>query len=295
MSWICLAAACLSAEMADAPPAVARLPGVVVTLLDEADVPAREAGVLLSITAREGTTVEKGQVLGQIDDTDARLRLAKAQAELQQAQQTAENDIKTRFARKSADVALAELQRAKDASSQFNRSVSETELDRLQLLADKSALEIEQAQIDLAAAGQLRDVKARDVDLEQLRVEHRKITAPLTGMVVQWRQHVGEWVEPGTPVVRVIRLNRLRAEGFASATTLTPGSVGCEIRLRVDDAEGKSRTYVGELAFVSPEIDPVNGQVRFWAEIDNSKLDLRPGTVGVVEVSRESSSSVTNR
>jgi macrolide-specific efflux system membrane fusion protein len=29
--------------------------------------------------------------------------------------------------------------------------------------------------------------------------------------------------------------------------------------------------------FVSPEVDPITGQVRVWAEIDNREARLRPG------------------
>ncbi|MBI1346954.1 HlyD family efflux transporter periplasmic adaptor subunit [bacterium] len=264
------------------------IPGVVLTLMEQADVPAREAGVLMQIAAKEGITVEAGQLLGQIDDDDARLRLEKARTELAQSHATAENDIKVRFAKKSADVAVAELQRAKDAAEKFDRSVSQTELDRLQLLAEKSKLEVEQADIDLAFAKLSRDLKQHDVELAQLSAQRRRITAPITGMVVQWKKHPGEWVEPGQPVVRIIRLNTLRAEGFAPASALGVDTVGSRVTLTVDLPNRPAAKFPGELVFVSPEIDPINGQVRFWAEIQNPKLELRPGQLGslIVEPSR---------
>ena len=33
----------------------------------------------------------------------------------------------------------------------------------------------------------------------------------------------------------------------------------------------------GEIVFVSPDIDPLNTQVRVWAEVENTELKLRPG------------------
>ncbi len=33
----------------------------------------------------------------------------------------------------------------------------------------------------------------------------------------------------------------------------------------------------GQIVFISPEIDPVNKEVRFWVEFDNPKLDVLPG------------------
>ncbi len=42
--------------------------------------------------------------------------------------------------------------------------------------------------------------------------------------------------------------------------------------------------YSGRIVLVSPEVDPVNGQVRVWAEIDNHDLRLRPGLHGSMTI-----------
>jgi macrolide-specific efflux system membrane fusion protein len=39
----------------------------------------------------------------------------------------------------------------------------------------------------------------------------------------------------------------------------------------------KPQAFDGTIVFVSPEVDPITGQVRLWAEIDNRKRQLRPG------------------
>ncbi len=35
--------------------------------------------------------------------------------------------------------------------------------------------------------------------------------------------------------------------------------------------------FAGHIVFVNPEIDPLNSQVRVWAEVENPDLKLRPG------------------
>ena len=163
-------------------------------------------------------------------------------------------------------------------------SVSQTEIDRLKLLADKAVLEIEQAELDLQQAKLALQVKQHDLDRAALAVERRSVVAPFPGMVVQWKKQRGEWVEPGTPVMRIIRLNRLRAEAFLDSKTLPLDLVGRPASL-VFDVPGKaSVSFTGKLVFVSPEIDPVNGQVRVWAEIDNHDLSLRPGQTGTLVI-----------
>lgn len=267
---------------------------VVVTLIDQVDVPAREAGMLTSLVVREGGTVEEGGTVGQIDDRDVRLLQLRAETEVAQARELFENDIKVRFARKSSEVAKAELQRALDSNERFPKSVSKTEVDRLKLIADRTELEIEQALQELKQAELSLALKQSDLDRMKLLVERRKITAPFTGMVVQWKRRRGEWVEPGTPVVRLIRLNRLRAEGFAPAAPLPLAAVGRATTLTIQPAGSPAQTFSGELVFVSPEIDPVNGQVRFWAEIDNPQLKLLPGQSGVLTIHTQRRESTTH-
>lgn len=261
-----------------------RIPSVVVTLSEQVDVPARDAGQLKQILVKEGLVVEEGQLIGQIDDQDMQLLLARAATELRQARELAENDLKVRFARKSADVAKAELQRAQDAAEKFAKSVSRTELDRLQLVAERSVLEIEQAEADLLQLRRTSELKEHDYERVKLQVERRRLTAPITGVVVQWKKQRGEWLEPGTPTVRIIRLNRLRAEGFAPAKSLTPAAMGRPVTLTVDLPGQPGATFSGELTFVSPEIDPINQQVRFWAEIENPKMLLQPGHSGQLTI-----------
>jgi macrolide-specific efflux system membrane fusion protein len=222
------------------------------------------------------TLIEHAEISA-IDDNEAVLVFERARTELTIAQMVANNDVKVRFARKSQEVALAELKRSLESVEKFPKSVSQTELDRLQLLADKSALEIEQATLDHEQAVQTRNLKQTDVDRARLALERRTIKAPFPGMIVQWKKQRGEWLEPGTPVVRLIRLNRLRAEAFLSSKSLPINLIGRSVTLVIDlPGKPKSR-FPGKVTFVDPEIDPVNEQVRIWAEIDNSDLLLRPG------------------
>lgn len=270
--------------MAETPVSEVRIPAVVVTLIEQVDVPAQEPGVLLKRVVAEGHVVEEGQLLAHMDDRDVKLVRSRAEADLEQARQLAENDLKVRFAQKSSEVAKSELKRALDSIEKFPKSVSQTEIDRLQLLADKAALEIEQAQEELAAARIQQSLKQHDVDRIKLQEERRRIVAPITGVVVQWKKHQGEWLEPGTPVVRVIRLHKLRAEGFAPAGALPLDAIGRTVTLTAELPGQPALKLPGELVYVSPEIDPVNNQVRFWAEVDNPQLKLRPGQNGALVI-----------
>ncbi len=276
MSLVTASVLCLLFAGADTS-AELQIDSVQLTLLEEAELSASDAGLLSQLSAKEGATVAEGELLAQFDDREAKLVRDRAETEVDVARALAENDITVRYAKLSAAVATAELKRALESNTTFPKSVSETEIDRLRLLADKAALEIEQAGIDLQQAKLSLQVKQHDLTRANLALERRMIVAPFPGMVVQWKKQRGEWVEPGTPVMRLVRLNRLRAEAFVASERLPANLVGRSATLVVESSDKVVGNYKGKLVFVSPEIDPVNYQVRVWAEIDNSDLRLRPG------------------
>ncbi|MFO1045710.1 MAG: HlyD family efflux transporter periplasmic adaptor subunit [Planctomycetaceae bacterium] len=266
-----------------------RIESALLTLIEHADLPASESGPLVQREIVEGATVDSDVVLGKIDDHEATLVLERAKTELRIAEAIVENDIKVRFARKSQEVALAELKRSQESIEKFPKSVSQTELDRLRLLADKATLEIEQAQVDHEQAKLSKLLKQSDVERAELLLQRRKIKAPFPGMVVSWKKQRGEWVEAGTPVVRIIRLNRLRAEAFVSSRIPVADLLDRPVQLFIDlPGKPKSR-FEGKLVFVDPEIDPVNNQMRIYAEIDNTNLQLRPGQSAMMVIPLEKS------
>ena len=75
-----------------------------------------------------------------------------------------------------------------------------------------------------------------------------------------------------------LRLDRLKVEGFVSSREITGSLRGAAVRVRgVLGDDEKAVIVKGKIVFISSEIDPVNAQVRVWAEVENPDLLLRPG------------------
>jgi macrolide-specific efflux system membrane fusion protein len=106
----------------------------------------------------------------------------------------------------------------------------------------------------------------------------------LDGVVVDVRRHVGEWVQPGDVVLHVVRLDRLRVEGFVKAADVPASRIrGRNVTVTVEVAGqgGKERHEVtGKVVFVSPLLQ-TGGDYRVWAEVKNQQQDgqwlLQPG------------------
>lgn len=276
-TFIILAALVAGPDGEPASPDPIKVPSVLITLIDQVEVSARLQGMLVGVNVRESELVKEGDVLAQLDDAEAELAKQRSKIELDVAREQADSDVHVRAAKKSLEVSAAELRRSEEAVKKFKKSVSDTELDRLRLVKEQSELSIEQSEMEKRVAGFTKTLKQNEFDLSKLQVEQHKIRSPLTGMVVQINRKPGEWVEPGQAVVRILRIDRLRAEGFIHASQLTEDLTGRPVTLTVDLPGNPESQFQGSVVFVHPEVNPVSGQVRFWAEIDNTKLRLRPG------------------
>ncbi len=252
-------------------------PTMVIRLVEQVDAPARETGALGIVNATEGQIIVAGTLLAQIEDNEANLALEHVTIELESARRNSENDINIRFAKKSYEVARAELQRCIDSVQKSPKSVSDSEMDRLRLLVDKGGLEVEQAQRDFATAVSSRKIKENECKLAREKLDRHRIIAPIGGVVVRAYRSRGEWVKPGDSVVRILRLDRLRAEGFLKSHDVTPDLQGRAVKLTVDFPDDLGHVFAGKITFIDPEVDPVNAQVRVWAEVQNQDLRLRPG------------------
>ena len=250
---------------------------VLLRVIEEVEVPAQELGVLAEVVVWEGQTVAADELLAQIDDTEVKLARQRAKLELDIANESANNDVRVRFAKKAVEVVKAELQRAKDSVQKYPKAVSDTEMDRLRLTVEKATLDIEQAEHELTLAKLTQKLKENEYQFAVHREQRRKIVAPFGGVVVQVSGRRGEWVEPGKSVLRILRIDRLKAEGFVNANQLRHDLTGSQVELTLDLPGQTQAKFPGKVVFVSPEIDPVNGQVRVWAEIENRGLRLRPG------------------
>jgi macrolide-specific efflux system membrane fusion protein len=250
---------------------------VVLRLIEEAEVPAQEAGVVTQILVRDGQRVKRGELLAQVDDQVARLAEKAAAAQFEIARAKATNDVRIRFSKKALEVSEAELQRSTDSIERFAKSVSQSQLDVERLTVQKNRLEAEQAEHDQQIA--ILEMKAKDNELAATRahVARRQIAAPFDGVIVQVYVRRGEWVEPGQKALRIVNVDRLKAEGFVAAEVATAVAPGRNVELAVDTGVERPITRPGSIEFVSPEVDPITGQVRVWAEIDNRDGVLRPG------------------
>lgn len=270
-----------------------------VTLATDVDVPAEATGRIATISVREGDRILAGQQLATLSAQRAMGEAERARQELEIARLQRQDDVDRRYAEKTLEVQLQELARRQAANEAYAKSIPLTEIRRLELLVEQSRLSMEKADRDLRTAAIQESLKEAELQLAILGLQLHHLASPTDGIVVSVYRQPGEWAEAGDPLVRVIRLDRLRVEAFVQANQVADSWVGGHVRFRpaptrgvdpapddsgetVDPTSGDKEFYNGTVVFISPELNAVTGQCRVWAEVDNHDGRLRPGMRGTL-------------
>jgi macrolide-specific efflux system membrane fusion protein len=240
-----------------------------VSLVEEAKVPAREPGVLVELTVREGATVRRGDVIAKIDDDQPQMEKRKAKAEHDQAIAKAESDVDVRYSITAEQVAEAEHKKALESHAKVPGSVTEVERARLMLNERKSELQIEQAELERRMASLAAASKGVELEAAENAIERRLIKSPLDGVVVQIFPHQGEWMQPGDPLARVVRADKLRVEGYVDSSRFGPEEVRDRpVTVEVKLADDRKESFAGRIVFTSPLVES-GGDYRVFAEVEN--------------------------
>ncbi len=252
-----------------------------VSLAEEVTVPAQDAGLLLRLEVAEGDLATREQLLGQLDDRAAQAAHRVAEAAHFQAKLQADNDIDVRYANAVAAVADADLLAATESNRHAPHSVTAGSLRRLELEQQRALLGVEQAEVRQQMSAYTVTAKEAEAEAAQLAVHRRRIESPLEGLVVEIFKRPGEWVQMGEAVLRMVRMDRVRVEGFLQVSQVGPQQVAqAPVTVEVQLENGRTETFEGQIAFVNPRVH-AGGQYRVRAEVlncrDGDQFLLRPG------------------
>ena len=268
----------------------AKIPHCVVTPIDHVPLPAQEAGVLSELLAREGSLVKQGQLLAKIDDREAQVKLKAAKFRLDVAEAKAKNDAEVRAAMKLIEFYKADYDESIRINTRSPGSIPDTQVRRQLVQWEKSKLDAEVTAMEFDNAKLERNVAQAEVDAAQLGVDRRALLAPFDGIVVKLYRQQSEWVQAGEPILRVVRMDALRVEGFLNADKFAPHELQkAPVEITVPLVEGDHETLLTEMTFVSPEVE-ASGDFRVYAEVKNRPGRggypwlLRPGTEAEIKI-----------
>ncbi|MCC7085149.1 MAG: HlyD family efflux transporter periplasmic adaptor subunit [Pirellulales bacterium] len=252
-----------------------------VSITGQAQVPAEEAGRITTINVREGIHVRTGDLLATIDDAQAQKQKQVAIAEHRAAKQKADSDIDILHADAAAKVAEYDYRHSDEANQKTPGAVSQVEMEQKKFQWKRALYAIQQAKNEQIVNSFTADAKLAEAEAADVGIQRRKITSPIDGVVQQVKPSLGEWVKPGDTVFRIIRMDRLRVDGYVDHKDASPGQlIDRPVVVEVELVGGQKATFTGNIVFVDPEVT-ATGQ-RVHAEIDNRQDNgghwlLRPG------------------
>ena len=278
----------LEAAAAGQPQPIAVLTDCLITPKSDVDVPAEDAGVLVSVAVSEGMQVGKDYLLGKIDDIEPRMAKELAEFERQAAEKEAKNTVNIEYARAAAEVADATVAEREAANRKTSGTVTRETLRKLKLEAYRSKLAIKQEHFNQALAAITAKARATDVKAAETKIKQRHIKSPIDGLVVAIMKHAGEWVAPGDAIMRIVHFDTLWVEGFLDSGQYDPRDVdGRPVTIEVELARGRHEKFSGRVVYASQLIQTGGGyQVR--AEVKNREEHdqwiLRPGQFATMRI-----------
>ena len=223
-------------------------------------------GRVAKIHLPEGTTVEKGQVILELDqqlenlEVQRRKLLWTSKAEVQ----SAARQVKT----------LKSHLKATKVLYKTTGSVPREELENQEL---EYALAVDELK-------RLEDAESREkieYGIANEQLSKRSLRAPFSGQIAELLINVGENCELDTPLVHLVDTRRgyfVANVELSVSQKLTSGQT-VELQLQ-SGLETVSRK--GEIVFISPVVDPASGLRKIKARFDNPDGKIIPGVAGVM-------------
>jgi len=115
----------------------------------------------------------------------------------------------------------------------------------------------------------------KQIERDRKAPKHVQVRSPFPGTVLERKVEEGDYVKAGTVLFHIADLSRVWVQIDAYEADLPFLSPGQRVELRVESLPDE--TFVGEVAFIDPVIDPQTRTVRVRVEVDNGEGQLRPG------------------
>ena len=268
---------------------------------DQTTVSVKVPGRLQSISVDLGSVVRKGQAIGQLEQSDYKLRVQQAEASLAQARARlglspdGSDDRVTAEQTGTVREAKAVLEEAKARRDRAAKLISQGIVPRAEFDTVDSDYKVALSRYQDA----LEEIRNRQGVLAQRRSElalakqqlaDSVVYAPMAGVVQEKKASVGEYLAAGAPVVEIVRIDPLRLRADVPERESRKVRVGQHVRVVV---EGDVSSYTGLIRRVSPTITQQSRVLTVEADVPNDGK-LKPGSFVRAEiVTNESSSAIT--
>jgi len=273
----------------------------------QTDVAPQTSGKVIAVGVDIGSRVQRGQMLVRLDDSELKLRVDQAVAQLGQtkaAVRQAEEKIGLRpgqtfdpnrvaevaAAKVALDLAEKNLRRAEKLieSGDVSRSFYDEQRARRDQLKEQYEVALAQARQNYAAVEVARTNVANaeaQLALARKNLSYANIPAPIDGYVSERTADLGEYVSPQQKVATIVRTNPLRIRIDIPEQAIPEVRVGQSVS--VTTSAWPDKNFAGRVARIAPNVSATSRTLTVEAEIENSGGALKPGQFATVRILQE--------
>jgi membrane fusion protein (multidrug efflux system) len=236
---------------------------------ESSDVAPESSGRVIATPVDVGQHVPKGAVLIRIQAVDATLRLDEARATAQRAEAT------VKLA--ESQNALAQTTAKRNEALLKGGLIPQTTADEARTQAENSTNNV------LVARASLAQVRAQ-LALAEKAVSDVVVVAPFAGYISERRVAMGEFVQPSSAVVTLLRIDPLRLQLTIPSVQAAQIAVGQAVTARVDAFPGK--IFEGKISAMNPLVTAESRSFVVEAKVPNPAGQLKPGMFAVASINQ---------
>lgn len=228
----------------------------------EAMVAADASGKVAGAPIERGTVVKAGEVLIRLDDRNAALSLAEAEATL--------------------------------VSARLKMELQQTELKRNEPLAKTKAIsdtDFQRFKIDFASAEASLAASQARLDMARKALADATIVAPFDGTVAERLVEVGEYVSANSQVASLVAAGTLRLVLNVPETSSGGVHSGQKVSFNVPAWPGVE--FSGNIRFIGAAVRQASRDLVVEAEVPNAEGRLKPGMFAEGRIALEEQKSLT--
>jgi RND family efflux transporter MFP subunit len=258
---------------------------------DQTTVSVKVPGRVRSIAVDLGSVVRRGQVIGQLEQTDYRLRVQQAEAALAQARarlglspdgQDDRVDIEQTGTVRQARAVMEEARLSRERAARLVEQgvVAKSDFDSADATYKVAQSRYQDALEEIRNRQALLAQRRSELSLARQQLADTSVYSPLDGVVEEKRANLGEYLAAGAPVVNIVRMDPLRLRAQVPERDASNVHSGQNVRVTV---EGDQNVYLGQITRLSPVIAEQNRMLLVEADVRNNG-SLRPGTFARAEI-----------
>jgi membrane fusion protein (multidrug efflux system) len=203
-------------------------------------------GIVMNVKVSEGSPVAKGMTLVEINETDYRLEVRRAEASSRQTEASLAN-AKLEYERKSA--------------------LYKEELVTKQQFDDISArLALAEGDLDRAKAS---------LSLAKEKLAKTKIRSPLQGAVRDKKVTTGDYVKNGSQLLWIVKSDPIKLSFTVPEKEVGKLKTGQDVMFKVDSFPDKE--FTGRLSTIYPSLEEKTRTLQVEALVPNRDAKLKPG------------------